>query len=643
MASQAKPQDWTQHPLTRFFGSIWLLLPLLLLMLLVCVLGSTAWGLDASIGAIRKDIYAPAFNVLMGLLVVNLVTCTLKRRPYKVWMWGFLCTHTGVFTVMFGCWVAYNWKDYGQMQVRVGEEADSFEIEDERVLALRGPSGKDHTHPIEENLYRPSEPGKTWFVTEEDVTVTIDRYLPHTEFHPDKAYAYEAVAEGGEEAAELEYFFGGQSSGKQWLRQGYTEGFGGLQMVVLQSMTREKFDELLKRLEGMTFSGAFFVRLPTGWKYVFTSRKGEHAAQQGDFVPGEKVKHPFMAVPLEFRINKYLESADRVAVPREISAGDPEKFPAVRVRVKSPAGERAGWVFWREEPRTFRLPDREVKLRFTGKTLKLFGLKAKLLDFRKIDHPGTEDAQSFESDIEVRETKEGGKTIGVETVKVNDPWDHRGIVFYQAQYRMDPDGTWVSIFQVSRDPGKKIVYLGVLIIISGAVYMFYLRFVLMRLMQKLLGAGDPPLGGGGQLGFLVLGTIGTLAGFVLTGATELRTLAVVSIMLVGDVLGIATLLLLATGWAEERAARPWGGLLAKTAGAVALAAVLVHLLFRAEIGWVIFGAAALLGTLGFLYRLAFRPTLRALPGRAAQTGQIVALTWLMNTGGITLLLLMESA
>ncbi len=643
MASQAKPQDWTHHPLTRIFGSIWLLLPLLLLMLAVCIFGSTAWGLDASIGAIRKDIYAPAFNVLMGLLVVNLVTCTLKRRPYKVWMWGYLCTHTGVFTVMLGCWIAYNWKDYGQMQIRVGEEASSFEIEDERVLALRGPSGKDHTFPIEESLYRPSEPKKEWFVTAEDVTVYIDRYLPHTEFHPDKAYAYEAVAEGGEEAAELEFFFGGQPSGKQWLRQGYTEGIGGLQMVVLQSMTQDKFDQLLEKLKGMTFSGAFFIRLPTGWKYVFTSRKGEHAAKPGDFVLGEKVKHPFMPVPLEVRINKYFESAERVAVPREISSGDPEKFPALKVRVRTPGGERAGWVFWREDFRVFRLPDREVKLKFTGRTRDLFGLKARLIEFRKVDHPGTEDARSFESDLEVAETKEGGKTIGVETIKVNDPWDHRGIVFYQAQYRMDPDGTWVSIFQVSRDPGKKIVYLGVLVTLSGAVYMFYLRFVLMRLMQKLLGASDPPLDGAAQLGYLILGTIGTLVGFILTGTTELTTLAVVAIMLLGDIIGISALLLLSTGWAESRPARPWSGLFLKTAGVIALAGFLVHLLLKADGGWVALGAAAFLGILAVMYGLAFRPTVEARPGRAAQVGQIVALTWLMNTGGITLLLLMVSA
>ena len=640
MTSSQAPKDWTRHPVTRFLGSLWLLLPLLVLMLLVLV-GSSKWGLDESIGAIRKDIYQPAFNVLMGLLVVNLVTCTLMRRPYKVWMWGFLCTHAGVFTIMLGSWMSYNWKEYGQMRIREGENERFFELEDVRTLVVETSGDRRYEHAIEENLYRPSEPRKVWRIAEEDLTVFIDRYLPHTEFKPPKYPAFEEVPEGGRPAAEIEYFFEGQSSGTQWITEGISEGVGGLEMLVLQQMSEEKFREFTERFkDGVAVSAVFFVRLPSGWKYVFMSRRGA-SPEIGDYTPGTLVRYPFMPMRLEFRMNRYLPRAEKVPVPREIQKDDPDKFPALYVRLRGSSGERGGWVFWRE-PRTLELPGRSVRLRFTGKQRDAFGLEVRLLAFRKVDHPGTSQAQSFESDIEVIDPARGGVSFK-ETVKVNDPLDYRGVVFYQAQYSRDSDGRWVSIFQVSRDPGKKIVYLGVLITISGSIYMFYLRRFLMRLMQGMLGASDPPLSSAAQLGYLALGTSGTLAGFLLAGMAEWPMLAVVGAVLGLDVLGLAIMILQAQGWAAVRPARPLARPLAMLAGGAALGAGLVAWAFRLPWTGPATAAAVLAAAVAYLFYLGARPTVQARPGRAGQVGQLLACSWLLNTAGLTVLLLTQTA
>lgn len=640
MTSAPRPRDWTRHPVTRFLGSLWFLIPLLLLMLLVLV-GSSKWGLDESIGAIRKDIYQPAFNVLMGLLVVNLATCTLMRRPYKVWMWGFLCTHAGVFTVMLGSWLSYNWKEYGQMRIREGETERFFELEDVRTLLVETSADRRYEHPIEENLYRPSEPRRTWRIAEEDLTVFIDRYLPHTEFKPPKYPSYQEVSEGGQPAAEIEFFFEGQSSGTQWITEGINEGLGGLEMLVLQRMSDDKFREFTERFkEGVAVSAAFFIRLPGGWKYVFMSRRGA-APEVGDYAPGRKVRYPFMPMRLELCLNRYLPQAEKVPVPREIQKDDPDKFPALYVRVRSSAGERGGWIFWRE-PRTIELPGRSVRLRFTGKQRDAFGLEVRLLEFRKVDHPGTSQARSFESDVEVVDHARGGSSFR-ETVRVNDPLDYRGVVFYQAQYSRDPDGRWVSIFQVSRDPGKKIVYLGVLITVSGSIYMFYLRRFLMRLMQGMLGASDPPLSSAAQLGYLALGTSGTLAGFLLAAAAEWPMLAVVGVVLGLNVFALAIMILQARGWSEVRPARPLGKVLAILTAGAALAAGGISWAFRLPWTGPAAGAAVALSAVAYLLYLSTRPTVQARPGRAGQVGQLLACSWLLNTAGLTMLLLTQTA
>ena len=62
---------------------------------------------------------------------------------------------------------------------------------------------------------------------------------------------------------------------------------------------------------------------------------------------------------------------------------------------------------------------------------------------------------------------EAGRVVKTETIEVNYPMEHRGFVFYQADYR--PDDPTFSGFQVVSDPGLWIVYLGLLLNALGIV------------------------------------------------------------------------------------------------------------------------------------------------------------------------------
>src|SRR5688572_18735617 len=110
----------------RFLASLWLTL-IILSVLVAILIYANRRGYDISMGALRRDFYGSWwFNALLGLLMVNLIACTVIRKPWRFWQWGFLVTHTGVLTLMVGAGISFNWKVYGHMSIPEGGTVDTF-------------------------------------------------------------------------------------------------------------------------------------------------------------------------------------------------------------------------------------------------------------------------------------------------------------------------------------------------------------------------------------------------------------------------------------------------------------------------------------------------------------------------------------
>jgi cytochrome c biogenesis protein ResB len=92
----------------------------------------------------------------------------------------------------------------------------------------------------------------------------------------------------------------------------------------------------------------------------------------------------------------------------------------------------------------------------------------KLLDFRKIDYPGTAMAAGFESDVQLSDPDRG--VILMRTVRMNQPLRYRGFSFFQSSYI--PGAHEATVLAVRNDPGTPLVYAGFLIILGGMVALF---------------------------------------------------------------------------------------------------------------------------------------------------------------------------
>ena len=94
-----------------------------------------------------------------------------------------------------------------------------------------------------------------------------------------------------------------------------------------------------------------------------------------------------------------------------------------------------------------------------------------LRDFRKIDYPGTSNAESYESDVTLRDPQNG---VTIEkTIKMNKPLDYQGFRVFQASFIQDEHLGEASVFSIAKNPGMPLIYGGAGLIFVGVILLFY--------------------------------------------------------------------------------------------------------------------------------------------------------------------------
>ncbi len=208
-----------------------------------------------------------------------------------------------------------------------------------------------------------------------------------------------------------------------------------------------------------------FVRIPTGaLAALLTGGTGEREYLQV-IEPGTAYRHAWLGY--EFTVMAYHPKARMVQQVRNRS--NQVKQEAVHVIAREqgqtaeawvPVGGSADLAVGREPVRVEYRPA-EQALPFT----------VKLLDFRKIDYPGTQMAAGFESDVEL--TDPGRGLVWLRKISMNQPLRYRGFSLYQASYV--PGVPETTILAVRNDPGTPLVYAGFLTVIAGVISLFVFR------------------------------------------------------------------------------------------------------------------------------------------------------------------------
>lgn len=186
------------------------------------------------------------------------------------------------------------------------------------------------------------------------------------------------------------------------------------------------------------------------------------------------------------RVDDFLPSAQEklIYVPANLPVGQKGNgLPAIRAKMSVDGQDKEFWV--RRSPDLkplfqavkFGSDVYEVAYDVDRKDL---DFEIKLVDFEAGVDPGTEQAASFESRIELTDPQNRVNRKPV-TISMNNPLIWRGYTFYQSNYIPGTDasgrrtGEFISVFQVRHDRVWGITYMGCLIIVVGIFLQFYMK------------------------------------------------------------------------------------------------------------------------------------------------------------------------
>jgi hypothetical protein len=113
----------------RFFASV--RLTIVLLVALGCAMAyGTYVETSLTNGAARLMVYRTWwFDLLIGLLALNLIGCTLRRAPYKPHQAGWITTHIALLILMAGSVITHRFGEQGQMIIPEGEAENTYFLE----------------------------------------------------------------------------------------------------------------------------------------------------------------------------------------------------------------------------------------------------------------------------------------------------------------------------------------------------------------------------------------------------------------------------------------------------------------------------------------------------------------------------------
>jgi len=207
------------------------------------------------------------------------------------------------------------------------------------------------------------------------------------------------------------------------------------------------------------------IRLPQGDLAALATGPSSERQVIEHIEPGSRIAHPWLDYQVEI-----LEYKQHAVIRQDIILRS-EEVRAEAIHIIARDGEHTadGWLSLGGST-NLSLGAENLVVEYRQARMEL-PFTVKLMDFRKIDYPGTNMAAGFESDVQLTDMEAG--IILMRTISMNHPLKYRGFSLFQSSYIPGPVET--TILSVRNDPGTPLVYAGFIIVVLGVVAMFILH------------------------------------------------------------------------------------------------------------------------------------------------------------------------
>lgn len=435
-----------------FFSSIRLAVIVILALAILSAAGTIVESnFDAEVAQklIYKSIY---MYFIMGLLCANLIAVMIDRWPWKRRHVAFLLAHVGIITTLVGS-VQTQWTGVdGSISFGIGEK-NRWVMVPEHQFIVAASFGEGMTTLYKETVDFFMSPPQT-----NPLTVSLDKDELQV-----KNYIHYGLRDSKVRPSKL-------AQHGPALRFQLQNDNINMSRWMIQKGIRPEVMELGPARVVLT-AGDY---KPTGENEIILSRgvgekihfkifsKRLHkVTSEGEMSESEVVETGWMGIQL--RLLRYYPQAQESISYSAADGPTPITEPAVQFSFK----DNDYWVGLNRIIRLYQ-DDRVYIVRFGNKLLDL-GFDMELKKFEVKHYQGTRKAMTYASEVEIPD-------LGLQTISMNEPLKYNGFTFYQASFEQDESGEPVSsILSVNRDPGRPLKYLGSLLIVVGALMLFYFK------------------------------------------------------------------------------------------------------------------------------------------------------------------------
>lgn len=421
-----------------------------------------AWGtiveaqyMDAKMA--QETVYHSFLSYLIfALFAVNLTAVIIDRYPWKQHHIGFISAHIGILILLAGSLVTRYWGIDGSMTIDVGGKNRMVTIP-ETDLVLYTSFGMDSFQKFHEQKVN-------FFSNPPTAKNPLKIPLASGDVVFDEFYHYALVdskivpsEEKNDPPGVRLQISNDRVNQTQWMlgkKNQHTELALGPATIVL---TEHPYPYA---------GGNVLVLTPRdgeNLKYEVYSDRLKQKIKEGEVRAGGQFDLGWMN--LQFRLLKYIPQAkqDIKYIKREQSS--PEAVSAVRFTYQG----KTQWLGMNSMVRLFG--DSEMYVLTYGNRQLPLNFEMQLKNFEVGRYQGTMRAASYQSLVHL---SDDNREV---VISMNEPLHHKGFTFYQASFQEDAMGRpTASVLSVNYDPGRWIKYLGSLLIVFGAVHLFYRRW-----------------------------------------------------------------------------------------------------------------------------------------------------------------------
>lgn len=443
----------------------------------LAVLIIVALAIVAAIGTITEARYndsematqlvyqSPWMYGILGLLILNLIAVMVDRWPWKQHHTGFVMAHIGIISLLLGAWVTKEYGVDGSIAFEIGESRRIITIKDRGFMVFASLNNGNlrtlHEGPADFIRHPPTEK-KPYVVPLGSSVLKVTDFYPFA-FRESEILNTDSQTDGPAVRFQIE---NPHVNLTQWIR--FEKGKVGSELDLGPAkvvFAHDKAPEPSGRNEIIVVNHENSDKLD-----YFIYSKEKQLRKKGQIRQSETIETGWMG--LKFRLLRYLPHAIENIRYTAATYATPMTTSAILVQF----ADKKYWVGL-DSPFTLRDGEFSYIIVYGHRQISLpFALH--LLKFNMGKYQGTQRASSYESEVDVPGR---GRVV----ISMNEPLKEGGFTFYQSSFEQNERGEpTISVLSVNRDPGRWIKYFGSLLIVLGAVILFYFKRVKWIQTQK---------------------------------------------------------------------------------------------------------------------------------------------------------------